>query len=168
MAKHRPRAGSEDGSHPMPAPGQAPMADRVDAVVDDVQTSAGHAVVDRAMSEAKRHELCPRHDAVLARGECRNHFVNRTRGTSTPYIGVDVALVGHDADGGVASVPGDTRRVTEVHRRPQRENRPASRAVFKVAPSGRAGVRAMKGPVSGSSGGRRRFDAASPEPMRPD
>jgi hypothetical protein len=86
-------------------------------VVDDVQTSAGHAVVDRAMSEANGHELCPRHDAVLARGECRNHFVNRTRGTSTPYIGVDVTLVGHDADGGVASVPGDTRRVTEVHRR---------------------------------------------------
>src|SRR3954447_2492591 len=37
----------------------------------------------------------------------------------------------------------------------------------KLAPTGRAGVRAMKGPFDGSSGGRRRFDAASPEPMRP-
>ena len=37
----------------------------------------------------------------------------------------------------------------------------------KLAPTGRAGVRAMKGPFDGPSGGRRRFDAASPEPMRP-
>ena len=38
------------------------------------------------------------------------------------------------------------------------------RAVPKTAPSGRAGVRALKGPC-GSDGGRRRYDAASPEPM---
>ena len=37
-------------------------------------------------------------------------------------------------------------------------------ALPKTAPSGRAGVRAMKGPC-GSDGGRRRYDAASPEPM---
>ena len=85
-----------------------------------MKTSERHAVVDRAMSEAKRHELRPRHDAVLARGECRNHFVNRTRGYIDPAISrVNVALVGHDADGGVASVPGDARRATEVHGRPQ-------------------------------------------------
>ena len=34
----------------------------------------------------------------------------------------------------------------------------------KTAPSGRAGVRALKGP-RGPDGGRRRYDAASPEPM---
>ena len=41
---------------------------------------------------------------------------------------------------------------------------PASCRRLQTAPSGRAGVRAMKGPC-GSSGGRRRYDAASPEPM---
>src|SRR3954464_11731587 len=34
----------------------------------------------------------------------------------------------------------------------------------QAAPSGRAGVRALKGP-GGSDGGRRRCNAASPEPM---
>src|SRR3954471_17474764 len=38
------------------------------------------------------------------------------------------------------------------------------RAILLTALSGRAGVRAMKGPC-GSDGGRRRYDAASPEPM---
>ena len=38
------------------------------------------------------------------------------------------------------------------------------RAILQTALSGRAGVRAMKGPC-GSDGGRRRYDAASPEPM---
>src|SRR5689334_17459587 len=42
---------------------------------------------------------------------------------------------------------------------------PAScRRLQKTAPSGRAGVRAMKGPC-GPDGGRRRNDAASPGPM---
>ena len=45
----------------------------------------------------------------------------------------------------------------------EREPPPRGRR-FKLAPSGRAGVRAMKGP-NGSDGGRRRYDAASPEPM---
>jgi hypothetical protein len=129
----------------MPLPREAPMADRVDAVVNYVQAPARHAVVDRAMSQAKSDELCPGHHTVLAGGERCYHLIDPTRGTSTPYIGADVKACAAE-----------------------RENRPASRAVFKVAPSGRAGVRAMKGPVSGSSGGRRRFDAASPEPMRPD
>src|ERR671911_232841 len=38
------------------------------------------------------------------------------------------------------------------------------RAILQTALSGRAGVRAMRGPC-GSDGGRRRYDAASPEPM---
>ena len=38
------------------------------------------------------------------------------------------------------------------------------RAILQTALTGRAGVRAMKGPC-GSDGGRRRYDAASPEPM---
>ena len=48
-------------------------------------------------------------------------------------------------------------------KRPRTRTAPQGRR-FKLAPSGRAGVRAMKGP-NGSDGGRRRYDAASPEPM---
>src|SRR3954447_5763385 len=52
------------------------------------------------------------------------------------------------------------RRLTPHKKRTAR----IMRAIPLTALSGRAGVRAMKGPC-GSDGGRRRYDAASPEPM---
>ena len=45
-----------------------------------------------------------------------------------------------------------------------KENRPHHAGDSLTALSGRAGVRALKGPC-GPDGGRRRYDAASPEPM---
>src|SRR4051812_23689809 len=62
------------------------------------------------------------------------------------------------------------RRRTRAARHPQRERAAAGgrRLFLQMALSGRAGVRALTGPVNGPDGGRRRFDAASPEPMRPE
>lgn len=48
------------------------MADREHAAVEAVQSSRFDAPRDRTAPEAERHELLPRDDAVLLRGERRH------------------------------------------------------------------------------------------------
>ena len=101
-----------------------------------------------------------RYDKVvetLGRPRRARHEARRAQAGARARVRVGQAGARERADGP------DGRLPAQVEPGLEREPPPRGRR-FKLAPSGRAGVRAMKGP-NGSDGGRRRYDAASPEPM---
>jgi hypothetical protein len=87
------------------------MAYRVAPAVHRVQATGCHTAVDRAVAQPQRHQLHAPDNSVLALGQRRDQLVDRTRVTLTTYMGVNVTLVAHGADGALAFAACDAAKV---------------------------------------------------------
>jgi hypothetical protein len=57
VGQERVRPTSEHGRHPFPLYGQPGTADRIDALVDSIESPAFAATLNSAFSKAERHQL---------------------------------------------------------------------------------------------------------------
>ena len=76
---------------------ELPMADRVDAPVDDVQAPGAHAALDRLAAQPELQQLRAIHDAFLARGDCGERGIALVRSTFGSNSDLSVDLAGHAA-----------------------------------------------------------------------
>jgi hypothetical protein len=111
VAQRRIRAGGEDGGHPPGLAAERPMPDRIHAAVEGQQETDGDAVLDRPTADAALDELRMRDDAMLARRERRDHFLDATRRTLSRYFSPNVRLDRHAAMVATAA----SRITTESH-----------------------------------------------------
>jgi len=85
MARHGSLAAGQDRGHDAAVRGQARVADRVDARMDQVQPTGGDAPGDRATRDTEFLELRARDHTVLARREQGNPPVRRGFGSLSTH-----------------------------------------------------------------------------------
>jgi hypothetical protein len=73
------------------------MADRVDALMDAVETAGGQPVPDRAAPEPQFAELLPGDHAVLTGCEVSDHGVNGSSAMFCTHVMLKIALDSHPA-----------------------------------------------------------------------
>jgi hypothetical protein len=97
VAQDRSEAGGEDGRHPVALPCQPAMADRVDALMDAVETAGGQPVPDRAAPEPQFAQLRPGDHAMLTGRQLGDHGVNGSSAMFCTHVVLKIALDSHPA-----------------------------------------------------------------------
>jgi hypothetical protein len=95
VAEHRLTAYCEHGSDRTTFDGEIPMADGIDAAVDQMQLVPLEPVPDCTPTEACLEELPPSDDAVLTVGEREDQAIDATALRLGPYHGSSCRLVRH-------------------------------------------------------------------------
>ena len=75
MAQHRMRSEGEGGRHPSSLDGEAAVADRVHASMDDMKRAVPDPTFDHLRGHPKLLQLPPGDDPVLAPGQVRHRQV---------------------------------------------------------------------------------------------
>jgi hypothetical protein len=91
------------------------VADGIDPHVDGVQAPHLHTVVDGATAETQLQQLPARHDPMLPLREFGDSQLNWA--TLTPYIGVNVAHLGHGGEDRAMRRAELRARVTQAFRK---------------------------------------------------